>query len=647
MLSGLFLVVLAVRWQWISKYCAQLPFWDEWLDDAPLFRAFQAGTLGWEQLIAPFNGHRLLWQRLVKLGLFVLNDRQWDSQMQATMFALLGSAVPVLLAALFGRRGGRMNYPVWGAIGLLWLSPVLWYNATWAFQLCMYLQLLCTLGGMALVLRNGNSWIAGGVLLAGALFTLASGFLGAAAVFLAVGVAALRERSISARQIAILTICAGITVAGLALQHGAGGAPDGFQARSLRDFILALAANFSWPLALEAPDGSVYYIGILLWVPAPLLLGLWFFRRRAVEHLGGAPGTWPLLLALTAWVYGQMALIALLRGADGRGPSWRHYEFHAVGLVLNVVAITLLWRVWPERRRLAMWAAAGFAGLLLAGTAMQWNLASQVLELRRMVNIAQENTVREYLVTHDAARLKDRAVFETPFMFLPKPEAVLDDPVIQDILPASIGILRASPEVRQQVNAITAGPMAGTQVPPLAADKMRFAEYWSSWPPNNQPAKDLILGYIWQHPDPRFKYQQLYYVGDPAASNENEVRSLSKRTLLDKLPWLIAYRTQPKWGSEAYQRLGEPYALPTNPRFDWEPLILRPGFFEVRLARPDTWLVLTQPQGLGEMSYLAERARACAILLGLLGVGLITLGFRAELHRLFHKVREFFRQIKA
>ncbi len=101
LLAGLFLAVLGAKFYLIAKYGSDLPYWDEWDDvGAFLLRPYLEGHLNLAILLAPHNEHRVLLERLWNLGLFSLNDRQWDARWELVSNAALHAATALLIAGL-------------------------------------------------------------------------------------------------------------------------------------------------------------------------------------------------------------------------------------------------------------------------------------------------------------------------------------------------------------------------------------------------------------------------------------------------------------------------------------------------------------------------------------------------------------------
>src|SRR6478736_245918 len=85
-----FLVVASLRMYLLHLFAVDSPYSDQWdAEGWSLLRLFQNGQLGWGQLFEAHNEHRIVMVRMVSLGLFLLNNGQWDNLVSAIFSTLL------------------------------------------------------------------------------------------------------------------------------------------------------------------------------------------------------------------------------------------------------------------------------------------------------------------------------------------------------------------------------------------------------------------------------------------------------------------------------------------------------------------------------------------------------------------------------
>jgi len=129
----------------ILRYGVNLPFWDQWGLLAPLFGLQAEGRLTWESLLAQANESRILFPRLISLGLGRVTG--WNQYAELVAIFALACGIFLSLAYLIrhvtGRRSLRTAWLVLLA-SLLVFSPVHYENWLWGIQICTYLT-LCAL----------------------------------------------------------------------------------------------------------------------------------------------------------------------------------------------------------------------------------------------------------------------------------------------------------------------------------------------------------------------------------------------------------------------------------------------------------------------------------------------------------------------
>jgi len=105
------LLILGVKFWLIRDNGSITPFWDQWDAEATkLYAPYLLGHLGWADLFAAHNEHRIFFTNLYNLLLLELSG-EWDPIFQMLMNAILHVASIVLLLAVFSRFVPRSTYP--------------------------------------------------------------------------------------------------------------------------------------------------------------------------------------------------------------------------------------------------------------------------------------------------------------------------------------------------------------------------------------------------------------------------------------------------------------------------------------------------------------------------------------------------------
>lgn len=439
----LFVLVVVVRGLLVGAYANPTPYWDQWdAEGAYLLQPWNEGTLPAGRLFEPHNEHRILWTRLISLGLFEANGGQWDNLVAAFANTLLVGLLCAALYVAFARGLVSLGARVVLAAALLAAGalPYGWENLLTGFQSQFYLLMLFAVATLAAAAWGRVQGRAAAGLLAlavGSVFTIATGML---AAVVAGGVlvlrAWLRQRPwrpvLSATALlAIVAIAALLAVPTLA-GHQA------LKAQSAAEWAAAFAVVAGWPMpSAWAPA---------LWLPAGFVLLRTLWRRDA-----DAPTLFALGLA--AWTLLQAAAMAYSRGHDLAGlPATRYTDVLALGVLANawlamraVERAIVAWRqrtsaaaarpTFAESAAFAV-AAALAIGPLLAGVALVARVPADLATLDGQARTfrVQAGNVRAYLVSGDRGHLV------VPFRQIPYPDAgrlqsLLDTPALRNALP--------------------------------------------------------------------------------------------------------------------------------------------------------------------------------------------------------------------
>jgi hypothetical protein len=157
-----------------------------------------------------------------------------------------------------------------------------------------------------------------------ALFTVASGFLAAAAVFALVVLRIWRRPKTWKPQTVTLGVCAAVTVAGLVLKADVR-MHHLLQAHSAGEFLSALGANLAWPWIVVPPFALLNLL--------PLAALAWSHFRGSGDDQAGE-----LTLVIGLWTILQGAATAYARGAEGKPPGWRYTDSSSFILIANCPA---------------------------------------------------------------------------------------------------------------------------------------------------------------------------------------------------------------------------------------------------------------------------------------------------------------------
>ncbi len=445
-LVALFLVVVGAQLWVVQLYGSPLPMWDQWFEADLFFRPWVEGHLTWEHFVAPFNEHRILFTRLLDLGVVWLNGR-WEPLLQMTVNAFIHAAFVCGLAfCLWDFLGRKNGWLVCFLLAPFFALPYAAENALWPMNSQQYFMSLCwlaTLAGLGFGKPGGRRWWFGLTAAIMGLFTMASGLFAPATVGGLTILRALKHRRMEKGNLITLICCLAVIGLGLALRVTME-ADRPLRAHTLMEFTSALVRNLTWPF-FRAPE-----MVCLIPLPLAFLVAL-YFRPNFPE-----PRAAEFLLALGLWSGLQSAGLAYGRANYGDIiPASRYMDVLNIFVIASLFATVLL----PQSGssvRFPRWAGMllplAFAGVIFFGLCrISQIVVDNLLIPTRTMTLVEEERVETFWATGD-----ERSFLEPPTV-RPKPEMalrLLRDTKLQSILPAAC-LPPASPPITGRFTAIS------------------------------------------------------------------------------------------------------------------------------------------------------------------------------------------------
>lgn len=357
--SGLLpLLVLAVT---VSIWSVDVPFWDQWSLVDQLAQ-LDHGRLGLDDLWRQHNEHRLLFPKLIMLGLARLSG--WDVRWE--MAFTIAMAIWLAATLIFLRRSQRrlvaLPRPIW-----LWLTllTLIVFNLSqeqnwlWGWQLQILLCIAAQAASLSVLYQHGDR--AAGLLAAGALGAVASYSFSCGLVIwpAALPILLLRPGSRLYRSLAWLA-CSGLII-GLYL-IGIGVDPRGLGTALTSPGMVTgyTLAYLGSPLAGFAGNASLLAgaIGLIGFV----LLSLW--SLRASESIRQMAAVW---ISLGLLALGCAVMTAFGRSDIGTDQALAsRYISFANLLWIAVVVLGLSWFAGRSPTRGLRLCAVTATGLLVA-----------------------------------------------------------------------------------------------------------------------------------------------------------------------------------------------------------------------------------------------------------------------------------------
>jgi hypothetical protein len=434
-LALVFTAVTSAQWWLILAYGSPLPFWDEWgAEGLHLYLPWLQGRLHLADLFVAHNEHRLVLTNLLNLSLLELGNR-WNPLIQMTVDAALRGACAMIVL-----RHADVRNPPWNRIAvcfivIVFLAPFDWQNALWGFQSQHYLtQLLSLLAGAGLVLAQpfSKAWWGGFVALLLAplatavapLAALATG--GVLLVYASLGLWSWRNTMPG-----LVAVAGGLLVA--LFSRASAPYHEYLHARTAIQFLLVLSNCLAWP-NIDLPAAVVFsYLPMLFLVVA-------LFRRTLPDPRAAL---WPLFLGILAVLTGGAIAYSRGAGLPDAAPISRYQSGLALGAVANLLALALirinmlsekLLRTW--RLLTVLWLTLFILGLVRL-TYANFHVH---LPFKEKTDLAQHTNLVAYIATRDPGVLAGKSLFEIGDTSDAEVRTVLDNPVLQPYLPASLQI---------------------------------------------------------------------------------------------------------------------------------------------------------------------------------------------------------------
>ena len=424
-LGGCLLIIFGAKIWLISKYGSATPFWDQWDAEADrLYKPYLDGTLHFRSLFDADNEHRILFSRLLSLGLLLL-ERRWDPLLQMVVNAGLHvAAIGVLLVMV--TRKIRVHSAAAVAIftAVVLAIPYAWENTLQAIQSLIYFNFLFVF--LAVWLHSHSPawsplWICATASAVASYFNLSSGAL----TPLVLCVISIFQITLGSRKggyrewtgIAAQSTLSLIMI--LFIPHLLGGDPH--VAHSIKQFLSAFLKAAAWPLTPV--------LAVVLHAPMIVLAASLIKERPYLRD-----NRW-ILFGLWIWLGLQFASLAYGRALVPT--SSRYLDSFLVGLILNFTALLHLLR---DRPRLCVsFLASAWLLVISIGLVRDaiHNTVPAVAEKHR-INDVETRNVREYLTTGNFDFLNGKPRLEIPYPDANRLRMWLDTPEIRAILPPTL-----------------------------------------------------------------------------------------------------------------------------------------------------------------------------------------------------------------
>lgn len=343
----------------LRAYAVDVPFWDQW-ELVGTLAALDTGSLGWSDVFRQHNEHRMVFPKLIMLGLAPLTG--WNVVAEMLVGVGLATATLMVLAALMrplAEVAGRVErLAALLVVSLAVFSLAQWENWLWGWQIQWFLGVLAAIAAIALAtwsLGRDQPWpfaVAAAAAAAVCQFSLASGLV----VWVLAGAVLAchpRRRAVLVLWLALFAVATAIFFVGY--QQQAAHPPLATAFRQPGAFLTYLGNYLSGPIGFAPRAG--YATTVLF-----LLLGLAAWLRW--RHAPARVLPW---LAIGGFALANAALTGIGRVGFGAGQGLAgRYVTIAALLVVAVVPLALL--AIPGLRLAKIAGLTGLAALLVLGS---------------------------------------------------------------------------------------------------------------------------------------------------------------------------------------------------------------------------------------------------------------------------------------
>lgn len=142
----------------INQHSVNVPVWDDW-EMVPLIEKAEQGELTFKDLYAPHISHRMVFPRLIILGLIKVSggDLRW---LIGVTFAL-GLTAALGIWQLARQTLFKNRHTTWGLlflVNLIIFSPLQWQNWLWAIQVAFMLPMTCIIWSLVICGKTHWRW---------------------------------------------------------------------------------------------------------------------------------------------------------------------------------------------------------------------------------------------------------------------------------------------------------------------------------------------------------------------------------------------------------------------------------------------------------------------------------------------------------
>lgn len=393
-LFAVFLLLFGTRLDIVHNLASFAPYFDDWGMGGTL-QEHKSGELTLKFLMTPTNGHLGLWREFLQIGLFDLNQEQWDPLLQMVANSFIWAITGTFLIAIIQRWFDVSIAPGLTFLVLaVWVFPASLINATWGVQTHNYFMVAFTVTGLWFITSPVFKafWWLGVFLLWAVTLTMGGGALVAPVVFgvtifyLVFGVENYKKQhKITAISMLLLSLYC------VWLLGFSSGNHNVYYATTFGDFASVMLKALSYPLEKKVWPSVIFAL--------PIMILAW--RVFIAKTVNGRPAQFALLLY--GFSFALAFTVGYARGGGGWDPSPRYFDFFVLKFLASFMALLLISPKLNQGVGSRYWTSLLLVWFMIGGYGVvnQFRYLNHEIGQRAIYKPLQEQTLRNYIINRD------------------------------------------------------------------------------------------------------------------------------------------------------------------------------------------------------------------------------------------------------